>query len=620
MNNSLKIKLTHLSIYEKRLLVNITMAFLFLFFILNTAFSDDLPPVWEEVPSNWYTILKTENPDEAKALSTASKIAKDRVTVYQNVDGWTIRVPKGESCSEAAIDLAGAFMGNSDFKNLTPGWEVHNVSGPVGALSHSTTVLVPPKPAGWKPGDPYRAYVVDNYTGTVGVEPVTGYWDTENQNTYYSFPPRPYGVNPPTSLVRSFFNINTYGAEKTKLTQLGGIANYDNTPSGKSGVKMVNKEGTWEVLPAEQPLSIQLKKYQDSAPNQGNQIKVQSRESIDPNVKVGPAGNGLANYVDGLSPMAYTVSFENKPEATAHAQIVTIDDQLNTSVFDLETFRFGPVTVMEKTLMPPGLPMKKFTGDIDLRPDQNIVVRVDAELSDEGMLQWVFSSLNADTMEPLEQDDIGGFLPPGKEGSVSINIMPAPSLTHGTELNNFATIYFDNNLGIQTNTWNNKIDKQAPESHVNAMPGVVYPISKSFNINWTGSDPESGINRYFIFVSIDGGEYQSWLSNVEKVSAYFECPSYGVYRFYSVAMDHAGNMEQSPEQPDATVRLLPSGDVDHDGDIDKNDLAIIQINKNKSVSASTCGQDGDLDWDGKITILDARLMVTRFTRPGGAVQ
>lgn len=60
------------------------------------------------------------------------------------------------------------------------------------------------------------------------------------------------------------------------------------------------------------------------------------------------------------------------------------------------------------------------------------------------------------------------------------------------------------------------------------------------------------------------------------------------------------------------------GDVDGDADVDRSDLAVIVAGRNKPATGP--GDPRDLDQDGRITALDARILVTLFTRPGGSVR
>jgi hypothetical protein len=62
------------------------------------------------------------------------------------------------------------------------------------------------------------------------------------------------------------------------------------------------------------------------------------------------------------------------------------------------------------------------------------------------------------------------------------------------------------------------------------------------------------------------------------------------------------------------------GDLDIDGDVDQNDIAIVVADRNKMVAESACGPRGDIDGDGRITALDARRLTLMCTRPGCRVQ
>lgn len=74
---------------------------------------------------------------------------------------------------------------------------------------------------------------------------------------------------------------------------------------------------------------------------------------------------------------------------------------------------------------------------------------------------------------------------------------------------------------------------------------------------------------------------------------------------------------QEGEDPDM---ISIKGDLDHDGDVDRDDLNILLLDRNKSVSNSACGEPCDFDGDGVITGLDARKLVLLCTRPRCATE
>ncbi len=68
-----------------------------------------------------------------------------------------------------------------------------------------------------------------------------------------------------------------------------------------------------------------------------------------------------------------------------------------------------------------------------------------------------------------------------------------------------------------------------------------------------------------------------------------------------------------------TVQATP-GDLDHDGDVDQDDLNILLAERNETVGNSVCGLPCDMDRDGTITALDGRKLVLLCTRAACATQ
>ncbi|HEY1326499.1 MAG TPA: hypothetical protein VGI14_06140, partial [Casimicrobiaceae bacterium] len=199
-------------------------------------------------------------------------------------------------------------------------------------------------------------------------------------------------------------------------------------------------------------------------------LPVDPRKSIDPNDKTGPMGVGATRYVRGDSPLGYVIHFENLRSATAAAQIVVVTDHLDPAQVDLDSFRLGPITFGENTLIPaPGV--RGWTGSMDLRPGQNIVVAVDAGIdAATGRVTWRFRSVDPGSLQ-LTADPDAGFLPPNRsppagEGSVAFSVMPKPGIATGTAIRNGASVVFDTNAPIATPTWQNVIDREAPLTRV----------------------------------------------------------------------------------------------------------------------------------------------------------
>ena len=282
---------------------------------------------------------------------------------------------------------------------------------------------------------------------------------------------------------------------------------------------------------------------------------VRAVRAVDPNDKVGANGVGTPRYLSGEEPMRYMILFENKPDATAPAQEVVITDQLDPSRFDFSTFQLGHVSFGNRIITPPpGL--SQWTTDVDLRPANNLIVRINAGLNQTtGLVTWRFTSLDPATMQPTT-DPLAGFLPPNRtspegEGSVFFTVMPKAGLQTGTEIRNGARIVFDQNEHIDTPVWLNTIDNSKPQSQV--QPLAAQQTSTDFTVSWAGTDTGPGLATYTIYVSEGGGPFTVWRSNTTATSGVFNGKGNTTYAFYSVARDAAGNTEDAPASADATT-------------------------------------------------------------------
>jgi len=307
-------------------------------------------------------------------------------------------------------------------------------------------------------------------------------------------------------------------------------------------------------------LIARLKKEAYNAQQVKAEVKGKTLEPGDPNALIGTDGGGDRGYVDGTEPLNYAVYFENKPDASAAAQDVIITNQLDPSRYDLSTFSLG-VIGFGKTIVTPPAGLSHYTTDVDLRPSNNLIVRIEAALDrTTGQLTWRFTSLDPATMQPTN-DPTAGFLPPNRtspegQGTVAFNVMPKTGLTTGTEIYTKSRIVFDTNAPIDTNFWLNTIDNTNPVSRVTALdtsqPSIV------FNVKWSGTDTGAGIDTYTIYVSENGGAFTIWRDGTTDTSGLFAGQPGKTYSFYSVARDKANNAEAAKTVAEATTSVASS--------------------------------------------------------------
>jgi hypothetical protein len=276
--------------------------------------------------------------------------------------------------------------------------------------------------------------------------------------------------------------------------------------------------------------------------------------SRDPNDKVG-SGLTDSGYIPGDSPLQYYIYFENMASATLPAQEVFITDQLDPAKMDLSTLSLGPIVFGDHVVTPP-VGAAQFNTDLDLRPDQDLIVRIKVELDQpSNTLKWSLQSIDPATGE-LPQDPLVGILPPNinppeGEGHVVFNVMPKAGLPTGTVIQNQARIIFDLNDPIDTGTWLNTIDITSPESELNPIPAA--SCEPNFDLTWSGSDEGSGIQTYDIFASQDGGPFVRAITNSDKTSGIFRGRPGSSYSFYSIAKDLVRNTEDKSPVVEATA-------------------------------------------------------------------
>ncbi len=284
---------------------------------------------------------------------------------------------------------------------------------------------------------------------------------------------------------------------------------------------------------------------------------------LDPNEIVGPAGGGANQYITAKEPLSYTVFFENEPTASAPAQDVTVTTTLDPDV-DLSTFQLLSIGWGSEVLdVPAGLTSySNRVSYVQPNTGQTILVDVSAAL-DLGTrtLTWTFTTLDPATLDS-PSDALAGFLPPDNSsgqgtGYVSYAVDPVAGLASGKVISAAASVVFDENPAIATDTWTNTIDAgPPPTSAVTALPSTT--TTPSFTVAWSGSDSAGpGISRYNIYVSDDGASYSLWQAATAATTAIYTGQVGHTYQFYSVAANDLGLLQPTPLSAQATITVVP---------------------------------------------------------------
>jgi hypothetical protein len=286
----------------------------------------------------------------------------------------------------------------------------------------------------------------------------------------------------------------------------------------------------------------------------------------DPNSMVGPSGVGGERWITGPQPLTYVISFNNEPSASAPAQQVIVTEPLGPN-FNLKKLTLPSMTLpdggidIQVPIPPlafnPGAGVNEFKTNVDLRPTQNLLVAVDVLLNPTTQtLTWTLTSIDPATGQP-PLNPLIGFLPPGAGASLSFSAIPIAGLATGSAITEQATIVFDGQAPMSTQTWLNTIDNTPPISQVAALPPT--ETAASFKIQWSGTDQGSGIQDYTIYASDSGGPFIAFLVNTAATSASFTGEAGHTYGFYSIARDLVGNVENPKTAAEATTQATEGG-------------------------------------------------------------
>lgn len=224
--------------------------------------------------------------------------------------------------------------------------------------------------------------------------------------------------------------------------------------------------------------------------------------SWDPNEKIGPRGLGEAGFVTRFGRIPYVIRFENKKEATDAAYEIVIVDTLEADL-DPETVVNGATSHPIFRFTRTGNVLTWRATGIELPPNVNA---------------------------------------PEGEGFVSFTVAARPSLPSGTRIENRATITFDLNAPIVTNTHVNTLDLSAPVTTMAPLPAET--TTPRLTLRWASRDSVgAGGGTTTVYASRDGGAFLP-VGISDGDSLVFAADAKGAYRFYALTTDALGNAEQ----------------------------------------------------------------------------
>ena len=281
--------------------------------------------------------------------------------------------------------------------------------------------------------------------------------------------------------------------------------------------------------------------------------------SYDPNEMIGPWGpDDQRHFIKPIHQMSYMITFENKSSATAPAHEVFVTDVLDASKYDFSTFSFTSFGWAEQSYTVGGSKTKEFTRDITYNvKGQDILVRVSGQFDEKtGTVLWSFVSLKKNGDE-IEDPDLGFLLPNNDnrdgEGFVSFIIEHKANPANGSTISNQATIVFDANDPIVTNTYVNTFDTDYPSSQITK----VEEKNGQLVVTVSGSDATSGIGTYHIYAFKNGGKAEHVATITEGNQATFACDPGTKYGLCVIATDNVGWNE--PKDIKAEKEVTTSG-------------------------------------------------------------
>ena len=329
-------------------------------------------------------------------------------------------------------------------------------------------------------------------------------------------------------------------------------AGYDEN-SGLRSTLYVLTEGISAVSSVPDFVAFGLKQLNSLAAGLANTIFV---HPCDPNQITGPAGYGNPKFVNRSLAMPYTIDFENDStlaEVAAQRVVVRqpISPKADPLTFKLGGFGFGGHTFE----VPENLSNYFTTLNFD-----SLGYRVEVTAGVDIVKReafWIFQTVDPTTGLPPTNIFLG-LLPVNDSlerghGFVKYSIKPLATDITGDSITAKASIVFDENEPVETNTWVNIVDAVASISSLNSLPTT--SNNPVVNLRYSGVDDQggSGLKYVDIYMSDNGATPVLFATHYNGTDTLFYGEQNHTYTFYGQATDNVGNKEVLKDMGSVTI-------------------------------------------------------------------
>ncbi len=271
----------------------------------------------------------------------------------------------------------------------------------------------------------------------------------------------------------------------------------------------------------------------------------------DPNDITGPAGYDTLQWISVHDVIDYAIRFENDPVfATSNAAIVFVtvplDDDIDPFSFRLQTLGFGDKIIEVPTNV------SFFQQRIDYTEELGFKLDVTAGLDlPNNRVFWLMETIDPTTGQP-PSDPTAGFLPVNDtltgsgEGFINFSCRPKSTTPTGEIVEHQASIVFDVNDPLLTNSWMNTVDAFAPSTLVDFIPDTLFSNEVDFSFTIEDDPGGCGVQSGSVLLSTDNAVFQSngFLTGSDTVQLIL---NWGTKYYYKIlGSDFVDNLEDVP--------------------------------------------------------------------------